>query len=99
MHVWAVTLPLDLSCNSKPHKNIFDGRTVVHYAEHPYMTCSFQVTQVNMHKYLIRKRLQCMFEVITHQSYFTSSLTQKMDISNSRAVIAYFECACMTGRF
>ena len=59
----AVALQSDLS----------DNRAVVRYAERPYTTCSFQVMCVNMHKWLIRKRLQCMFGAITHQLYLICS--------------------------
>ena len=68
-----VALQLDLSCNSKPHKDVSDSRVVIRYAEHPYMTCSFPIMHVSMHKWLIRKRLRCVFGAIACQLYLIYS--------------------------
>ena len=68
-----VALQLDLSCNSKPHKNVSDSRVVVQYAERPYINCSFQVMHVRMHEWPIGMKLRFVFGAIIHQSYLTSS--------------------------
>ena len=81
----ALALQSDLSCNSINHtKNVSDSRAVVHYAERPYATST--------HKWLIRKRLRCVFGTITHESFLACSSTQEIDICDSRAVIQYVEC-------
>ena len=88
----AVALQLDLSCNSKPHKNVSNSRAVIQYAERPYITCSFQLMHVRRHKWLIRKKLRWVFGTITHQSYFASSSNTEVDISDSKTVIWYVPC-------
>ena len=50
-------------------KDAFDSRAVVKMSLYDLY---FQVMCVSTHKWLIRKRLWCMFGAITHQLYLTS---------------------------
>ena len=53
-----------------------------------------------MQKWLIRKRLRCVFGGVPRHSYLVfSSNTKKIDISDSKAVIQYVECQHMTCSF
>ena len=68
-----VALQLDLSCDSIKHtRNISDSREVIQYAERPYMTCSFQVIHVSMHKTLNwKKTAMCVW---SHNSPIVSHM-------------------------
>ena len=60
-------------------RNISDSRAVVRYAEHPYVTHSFQVMRESMHKWVIGKTLMCF------------TLNHTRNVSDSRAVIRFAE--------
>ena len=51
------------------------------------MTCSFLVTHVNTHKLYRKETAMRVGAIPSH-----ASLTQKIDISDSRTVVQYVEC-------
>ena len=58
MRVWSRSAPVGPFTKTLNHiKNVSKGTVVTPYAEHPYMTCGFQVMLVSMHKWLIENRL------------------------------------------
>ena len=67
MSVWSHNLPnvqLYLASSCSRETDISDSRAVIGYVQCPYMTYSFQVTNVSTHKRCIEKWLRCMFESI-----------------------------------
>ena len=73
----AIAFRLDLSCNSKPQRDVSYSRAVFRYVQHPRMFCSFQIICVKVHKMMHCKQtamhvLSRKLPIIAHMLLETS---------------------------
>ena len=93
---WAIALQQISSATLNHTKNVSNNVSVIQYAERPHITWSFQVMCLSaLYTQKIASRKETVMRVWRHNSpliYISHpALTQKIDISDSRAAIWYVE--------
>ena len=71
--------------------NISDSRAVLRYAERPYTTCSFRVMRVSTQYGLSERDCDVCLEPYLTIRISHPALEQKIEISDSRAVVRYVQ--------
>ena len=97
--LYSVALQSDLSCNSKPHEEVYDSIALFRYVECPYDLYSFKLCVWVCINGVSETDCDACLEPWLTSCISHTALTQKMDIFDSRTVVWYIECLYMTYSF